>query len=119
MGIVSAFYCADLPEEGRRKRAMRALAWRTTAVLVAAVMVYAVYHIAAVRQHVLQAEAYRLELTEQVACLREENERLEREIAAAADEAVIERIARARLGLVKSGEIIFCDAEPSASRERE
>ena len=119
MGIVSSNCAGSVPEEGRHPRAMRALMWRITMVLAAAVMVYAVYHTAAVHRDVLRAEAYRLELTEQIARLQEENECLEQEIARADDEAVIEKIARTRLGLVRSGEIIFYDAEPSVSGERE
>lgn len=119
MGIVSSNCGGCVPIERGRRSAMRTWIWRLTMAVVAAVMVYAVYHTAAVRQNVLRAEAYRLELTEQIARLREENERLEREIAQADDEAVIEKIARTRLGLVRSGEIIFYDAEPSVSGERE
>ena len=82
-----------------------------TAFLIVWIMVYAVCNITVVRRDLVRAEAYRLELMEQAAALREENERLEREIARAEDAAVIEEIARNRLGLVKAGEIIFCDIE--------
>lgn len=71
-------------------------------------MVYAVWNIAAVRRDLVRAEEYRLKLTEETVRLRGETERLEREIALAEDAAVIEHIARTRLGLVQPGEIIFC-----------
>ena len=57
-------------------------------------------------------------LEEQTAQLALENERLEREIACAEETAVVERVARTQLGLVKPGEIIFRVIQPEI-RERE
>ena len=121
MGIVSAQRGAawDLSTV-RRGRAVRSklVGW-ITAVMIVWVMLYAVCNTVVVRRDLARAEAYRLELTEKTAALREENQRLEREIALAEDAAVIEEIARNRLGLEMSGEIIFCDIEASVSGERE
>ncbi|MBR4077924.1 MAG: septum formation initiator family protein [Oscillospiraceae bacterium] len=52
-----------------------------------------------------------MELIQQTQAVAAENERLEREIARSADSAVMERIARTRLGLVYPGELIFCGGE--------
>lgn len=82
--------------------------WKTC-VIIAAMIVYAVGNMISVRCQLVRAETYRLELAEQAAQLQAENARLEQEIAQAEDAAVIEQIARTRLGLVRPGEKIFCD----------
>ena len=74
-------------------------------------MVYALWNIAEVRRDLMRAEKYRLELIQQTQSVSTENQRLEREIAMAEDDAGMERIARARLGLVYPGEVIFCGME--------
>lgn len=74
-------------------------------------IIYALWNIAAVRRDLMRAEEYRLELIQQTQAVAAENERLEREIARSADSAVMERIARTRLGLVYPGELIFCGGE--------
>ena len=74
-------------------------------------MVYALWNMAEVRQDLKQAEEYRLKLIQQTQAVAAENQRLEREIAMAEDEAAMERMARARLGLVYPGEVIFCGME--------
>ena len=74
-------------------------------------MVYALWNIAEVRRDLMRAERYRLELIQQTQSVSAENQRLEREIAMAEDEAAMERMARARLGLVYPGEVIFCGME--------
>ena len=79
--------------------------------IILVMMVYALWNIAAVRRDLMRAEEYRLELIQQTQAVAAENERLEREIARSADSAVMERIARTRLGLVYPGELIFCGGE--------
>ena len=79
--------------------------------IILVMMVYALWNIAAVRRDLMRAEEYRLELIQQTQAVAAENERLEREIAQATDSAVMERIARTRLGLVYPGELIFCGGE--------
>ena len=74
-------------------------------------MVYALWNIAEVRRDLMRAEEYRLELIQQTQSVSAENQRLEREIAKAEDDAAMERMARARLGLVYPGEVIFCGME--------
>ena len=74
-------------------------------------MVYALWNMAEVRRDLMRAEEYRLELIQQTQAVAAENQRLEREIAMAEDAAVMERIARTRLGLVYPGELIFCGVE--------
>lgn len=76
--------------------------------IICVMMGYALWNIAAVRRDLMRAEEYRLELIQQTQAVAAENERLEREIAQATDSAVMERIARLRLGLVHPGELIFC-----------
>ncbi len=82
--------------------------WKTRAVI-AGMVLYAVGNIITVRAQLLQAENYRLELVQKAARLQAENAALEQSIAQAEDPIVIEQIARARLGLVRPGEKIFCD----------
>lgn len=81
---------------------------RIAPIIICVMVVYAVWNIAAVRQDLMRAEEYRLELVQETQAMAAEVARLEREIAQAEDPAVMEQIARARLGLVKPGEIIFC-----------
>ena len=70
--------------------------------------VYALWNLAGVRRDLMRAEEYRLELIQQTQSVTEEIRMLEREIAQSTDDAVMERIARTRLGLVHPGELIFC-----------
>lgn len=91
---------------------------RMACVVLLAMVVYAVWNTAVVRHRLVRAEAYRVALTEQTQTVSAENERLRREIAQAEDAAVIERVARTQLGLVKPGEIIFCGIREDA-KERE
>ena len=86
--------------------------------LIGAMAVYAVWNTAVVRHRLIQAEAYRVRLEAEVRELRQENDRLQREILQGEDDAVMERLARLRLGLVKPGEVIFCGTENDAN-ERE
>ena len=58
-------------------------------------------------------------LEEQTAQLALENERLEREIACAEETAVVERVARTQLGLVKPGEISLPRTASSTVRTEE
>ena len=74
-------------------------------------VMYALWNIAEVRRDLMQAEVYRLELIQETQAIAAENERLEREIARSTDRAVMERIARTRLGLVYPGELIFCGTD--------
>lgn len=90
-------------------RAQR-IAW-IAPVIICMMVVYALRNIAEVRWDLMRAEEYRLELIQQTQAVAAENERLEREIALATDSAVIERIARTRLGLVYPGELIFCSTD--------
>ena len=80
-------------------------------IIICIMIIYALWNIAAVRRDLMRAEEYRLELIQQTQAVAAENERLEREIAQATDSAVMERIARTRLGLVYPGELIFCGGE--------
>ena len=80
-------------------------------IIICIMIIYALWNIAAVRRDLMRAEEYRLELIQQTQSIAAENQRLEREIAMAEDGAVMERIARTRLGLVHPGELIFCSID--------
>ena len=80
-------------------------------IIICIMIIYALWNIAAVRRDLMRAEEYRLELIQQTQAVAAENQRLEQEIAQAGDPAVMERIARTRLGLVYPGERIFCTAD--------
>jgi cell division protein FtsB len=80
-------------------------------IIILMMIIYALWNIAAVRRDLMRAEEYRLELIQQTQAVAAENERLEQEIAQSSDSAVMERIARTRLGLVHPGELIFCGGE--------
>ena len=80
-------------------------------IVICVMMIYALWNIAEVRRDLMRAERYRLELIQQTQSVSAENQRLEREIAMAEDDAAMERMARARLGLVYPGEVIFCGME--------
>ena len=79
--------------------------------IIGMLMIYALWNMAVVRLDLMRAEEYRLELIQQTQAVAAENERLEWEIARSADSAVMERIARTRLGLVYPGELIFCGTD--------
>lgn len=80
-----------------------------TRVVILAIILYAVGNLITVRSALREAEAYRVTLTRQVQVLTGENQQLEQALARADDPAVIEQIARSRLGLVTPGEKIFCE----------
>lgn len=89
-----------------------------TRIIIGALVVHALWGCAKAQISLYKAEAYRLELKTAVEALSEENEALEAEIAAADDPAVMEQLARTRLGLVRPGEIIFyVDREAPSERE--
>ena len=120
MGIILT--CGSLvlgiPE---RERVLKTTVKRTEwliCIMIGAMIIYAVWNTAAVRLHLIQAENERIMLTEKIAAVTAENRRLEQEIEDADDAAVIEQVARTKLGLVKPGEIIFRVIKPE-SRERE
>lgn len=109
---------ANVPE-GRERMPVRVkpTRWKTR-VVIAAMVLYAVCNMITVRSQLLEAEAYRAELAEQATRLQAENTALEQEIAMAEDAAVIEAIARTKLGLVRPGEKIFCDASMTSGKEK-
>lgn len=80
-------------------------------IIICIMVIYALWNIAGVWRDLMRAEEYRLELIQQTQAVAAENERLEREIARSTDSAVMERIARTRLGLVHPGELIFCGTD--------
>lgn len=109
---------SDVPETGRQqKTAMKRTEWMAC-IVIGAMVIYAVWNTAVVRYRLIKAEEYRVALIEQTDRLARENERLEREIDCAEESAVIERMARTQLGLVKPGEIVFRVIQPE-TRERE
>jgi len=118
IGLTCRSLFSSVPESERKlKTRMKRTEWMACIVLGALAM-YAVWNTAVVRYHLIQAEAYRIELTEKIAAAAEENRRLEQEIAHSEDPAVMERMARTKLGLVKPGELIFRVIKPE-TRERE
>ena len=109
MGIVFDFggLPRTVPTKGGRCK-VKANQWAQLVPLVLCVlMMYAVWNIGSARRNLMRAEAYRTELIQQSREIAEENQRLQDMIAKAEDPAVIERMARTRLGLVRKGEIIF------------
>ena len=80
-----------------------------TKLLLAVVIVYAVYSIVTVRADISAAREELTALTEEVEDAQRENARLEYEIEHSDDPETIEQIAREKLGLVRPGEKIFYD----------
>jgi cell division protein FtsB len=69
--------------------------------------------------HLMAQRERAVVLARELSTLREENERLARDIAALrADPAAIERIAREELGLARPGETVFLIREPSPAAPR-
>ena len=85
-------------------------AWmgRMAPAVLCALMLYAVWNIGSARRDLMRAEAYRAELIQETAEIAAENKSLTDMIEKAEAPAVMERMARTRLGLVRKGEIIFC-----------
>jgi len=78
-------------------------------VVIAALIIYGVINISSIRSQISQAERELLELRQKEQRLLQENAELEYDIAHAGDDETIMDIARAKLGLVMPGEIIFFD----------
>lgn len=78
-------------------------------VVIAALIIYGVINVSGIRAQISEAERELLALQQQAEQLRRENAELEYDISHAGDDATIMDIARAKLGLVLPGEIIFYD----------
>jgi len=80
-------------------------------IVICMMVIYALWNIAGTWRNLMRAEEYRLELIQQTQSVTAEIEALEQELAQSEEAAVMERIARTRLGLVHPGELIFCGAD--------
>lgn len=80
-----------------------------TALVIAALSLYAVASFVSTRAQISGYEAVRGELESEAAALSRENARLEYETAAGTYDERIEAAARERLGLVYPGETVFYD----------
>lgn len=120
MGIVltcgSLFF--PVPEVRKGEKTTMKHIKQATCIVLGVLTIYAVWNIAAVRIRVIQAENERQTLSRRIAEISAENRRLEEEILLSEDAATVERVARARLGLVRPGELIFRVIKPEI-RERE
>ena len=75
--------------------------------LAVGLLLYMLVSFGAARLRLSEAQALERELTGRCAQLREENETLQAQLAAAGSDEAIEALARDRLGLVRPGERVF------------
>lgn len=75
--------------------------------LVVSLLVYMLCGYTAARGRLNEARRQETELEQTCAVLREENEDLQRRLAAAGEDEAIEAMAREKLGLVMPGESVF------------
>ena len=79
------------------------------AVIIALVMIYAALLLISALGQLRSAEADTAELSAQISELRGENERLRQCLDRQDDDALIEQIARLRLGLTDKDDVVFYD----------
>ncbi len=72
-----------------------------------ALLLYSLWSLASVRQELYAARQQELALRQELGILMQENERLLLKLEQGLDDEFLEQLARERLGLVRSGEIIF------------
>ena len=72
-----------------------------------ALLLYSLWSLASVRQELYSARQQELALRQELDILMQENERLLLKLEQGLDDEFLEQLARERLGLVRSGEIIF------------
>jgi len=72
-----------------------------------ALLLYSLWSLASVRQELYSARQQELALRQELGILMQENERLLLKLEQGLDDEFLEQLARERLGLVRSGEIIF------------
>lgn len=72
-----------------------------------ALLLYSLWSLASVRQELYSARQQEIALRQELGILMQENERLLLKLEQGLDDEFLEQLARERLGLVRSGEIIF------------
>lgn len=82
-----------------------------TKLLLLVVAVYAIFNLVKLQDGVAQAKARIKTLEEQVLYAEQEYALVEQELAELGTDKSIMKIARTRLGMVESGEIVFHDAD--------
>ncbi|MDD4510176.1 MAG: septum formation initiator family protein [Oscillospiraceae bacterium] len=80
-----------------------------TKLIVLILLVYMAVSLLTLRDQIASAQVQEADLTEQVAELRQKNTDLQSDIESSDDPALLEKIAREKLGLVLPGEKIFID----------
>jgi len=76
-------------------------------IVAVALLLYSLWSLATVRRSLYEVRQELPGLTRELALLEEERGRLQSRLEGGADDEFIEALARERLGLVKSGDIIF------------
>lgn len=82
-----------------------------TKLLLLVVAVYAIFNLVKLQDGVVQAKSRIKTLEEQVLYAEQEYALVEQELAELGTDKSIMKIARTRLGMVESGEIVFHDAD--------
>lgn len=82
-----------------------------TKLLILVVVIYAIVTLVSLQDRVTAANAEISALEEQVLYAEQERALMEQELADLGSDKSITKIARTRLGMVESGEIVFCDAD--------
>ncbi len=78
-------------------------------IIILLMAIYIIYTLAAQYITIRKARAEETRIQAQIEEVKEENQRLKEELEKMQSDEYIEKIARERLGLIKSGEILFID----------
>ena len=78
-------------------------------IIALAIIVYSIVNLALVRVRLDEAQAEKSTLQESIELQKQANSQLKEDISSAGEPGQIKKIARQKLGLVQTGEIIFYD----------
>lgn len=78
-------------------------------IIALAIIVYSIVNLALVRVRLDEAQAEKSALQESIELQKQANSQLKEDISSAGEPGQIKKIARQKLGLVQTGEIIFYD----------
>lgn len=78
-------------------------------IIALAIIVYSIVNLALVRVRLDKAQAEKSALQESIELQKQANSQLKEDISSAGEPGQIKKIARQKLGLVQTGEIIFYD----------
>lgn len=83
--------------------------FKAKGIVIILLIVYLLYTLTAQHMIIRRTQAKEKQIQAQIEQITEENDRLKEELERTQSDEYIEKVARERLGLIKSGEIMFVD----------